>query len=505
MPNLPERKESPIMGISGLGGGANSNLVGGGGGLEPGSAMFTWTGKTTDDTYSWTCPTGVTEVRAVVIGGGGGGGQWCGGGGGGAAMKLLTVTPNQTYSVQVGKGGKQNILNTGNANQGGTSTFMTLSATGGTGGHGSSNPSSGQTVSGGTGSGGTVNGTGGKGYPSIDNPGSSWGYVTGPDSHGTNGGGGGGGGGADNGAAMNGGVGSYYAGGGGGGGSDNQHGGDGGDGGAKKIDMYWYASQSFGGGGGGTDGTHLGSGIVGGPGGTYGGLAGYAKSWALGGNGGGGSAGGGSPGGATAGGQQNGGAGGGGAFGGGGGGGGHWDSSGNSGGGGGGLVYLIWGSDVTDSYDSPHTLTMDATSDNQWSNDGTTWSNLLTTNSGGFDIAASKAFDTNVTGTTQDNECARTVNNAEMCTLDLSGSNTQTVYQSIYVQCNSGYPHWMEVTVDGSVYTASPDRGFYTFMKPGTLTKIRYQNTNSNGRSYLEQIRIDGIYMQDNFNGKPTI
>ena len=77
----------------------------------------------------------------------------------------------------------------------------------------------------------------------------------------------------------------------------------------------------------------------------------------------------------------------GGAFGGGGGGGGHWDSSGNSGGGGGGLVYLIWGPGVTDSYDSPHTLTMDATSDNQWSNDGTTWSNLLSAASGGFDIA----------------------------------------------------------------------------------------------------------------------
>ncbi len=504
MPNLPERKESPIMGISGLGGGAGSNLLGSAG-VEPGSAMFTWSGNTSDDTYSWTCPLGVTEVRAVVIGGGGGGGQWCGGGGGGAAMKLLNVTPLQSYSVQVGKGGKQNQLNTTGTSSGGTSTFMTLSATGGQGGHNNSWPSQASTVNGGSGSGGTVNGTGGRGYPSADNPSSSWGYLTGPDAAGTNGAAGGGGGGADNGPAMNGGAGSHYAGGGGGGGSDNGHGGDGGDGGDKKIDMFWYHTQGFGGGGGGTDGTHLGSGIVGGPGGTSDGKAGYAKNWALGGNGGGGSAGGGCPGGSTAGGSQNGGGGGAGAFGGGGGGGGHWDSSGNAGGGGGGLVYLIWGPEVTDSYDSPHTLTMDATSDNQWSNDGTTWSNLLSSASGGFDIARSKAFDTNVTGTAQDGECARTQNNAPMCTIDLSGSNAQTVHQSIYVQCNSGYPHWMEVTVDGTAHSASTDRGFYTFRTPGSLTKIRYQNTNVNGRSYLEQIRIDGIYMQDNFTGKPTI
>ena len=489
------------MGIGGLGGGAGSNLVSGGG-AEPGAAMFTWSGSTSDDTYSWTAPIGVTEVRAVVIGGGGGGGQWAGGGGGGAAMKLLTVTPEQSYSVQVGKGGAGNSLSGAN---GGTSTFMTLSATGGTGGHNNSSPAVTATCAGGSGSGGTVNGIGGKGYPSADDPNSSFGWLTGPDAAGTNGAAGGGGGGADNGGAMNGGAGSQYAGGGGGGGSDNGHGGDGGDGGAKKIDMFWYWTQSFGGGGGGTDGTHTGSGIVGGPGGSDDGKAGYAKSWALGGNGGGGFPGGGCPGGSTAGGEQNGGAGGGAAFGGGGGGGGHWDSSGNSGGGGGGLVYLIWGPGVTDSYSSPWTLTMDASSTNQWSNDGTQWSNLLTTASGGFDIAKTKAFDGNVTGTTQDNECARTVNNAEMCTLDLSGSNAQTVHQNVYVQCSSGYPHWIEVTIDGTATAVTTPRGFYSFNTAGSLTKIRYQNSNSNGRSYLEQIRIDGIYMKDSTNGKPTI
>ena len=503
MPNLPERKESPIMGISGLGGGVGSNLLSGGAG-EDGAAMFTWSGSTSDDSYSWTCPPGITEVRAVVIGGGGGGGEWCGGGGGGAAMKLLSVTPGFSYNIQVGKGGKQNQLNTGSSSNGGTSYFSnagTLSATGGTGGHNQAWPAANETVNGGTGSGGTVNGNGGKGYPSGD----SAGAVQGAAANGTNGGAGGGGGGADNNSAMNGGHGSQYAGGGGGGGSDNGHGGDGGNGGAKKIDLFWYLNQSFGGGGGGTDGTNTGSGIFGGPGGDDGGLAGYAKSWALGGNGGGGYGGGGCPGGSEAGGEQNAGAGGGGAFGGGGGGGGHWDSSGNSGGGGGGLVYLIWGANVTDSYDSPHTLIMDATSDNQWSNDGTTWSNLLSAASGGFDVAKSKAFDTNVTGTTQDGEAARTVNNAVMCTLNLSGSNAQTVHHGVYVQCNSGYSHFIEVTIDGTAHSVTTDRGFYTWNIPGTLTQIRYQNNNPGGRSYLEQIRIDGIYMQDNFNGKPTI
>ena len=470
----------------------------GGGGGSGGSAMFTHSGHTSNDIYQWTCPTGVTQVRAVVIGGGGGGGQWCGGGGGGAAMKLLAVVPGQTYQVQVGKGGDAGTSGSG----GGESSFMTLTGGGGYGGHNTSSPSSGQTVNGGSGSGGTVNGTGGKGYPSIDNPLGSWGYLTGPDAAGTNGAAGGGGGGSDNQDAMHGGAGSYYAGGGGGGGSDNGNGGTGGDGGSKKIDMYWYESQGFGGGGGGTDGSHLPT-KDGGPGGTSDGKKGSAKNWALGGGSGGFCAGGGWPGGALANGSQNGGGGAGGAFGGGGGASGHWDTY-AAGGGGGGLVYLIWGPGVTDSYDSPHTLTMDATSTNQWSNDGTTWSNLLTTTSGGFDISTTQAFDGNTDGTAQDSDCARTSYDAVMCTLDLSG-NPQTVQHEIYVQCVTGYSHWIEVTVDGTATAVTTARGAYTFKIPGQLTKIRYQNDNSGGRSYLEQIRIDGIYMQDGVTGKPTI
>ena len=463
-----------------------------------GSAMFSHTGQSSNDIYNWTCPAGVLQVRAVVIGGGGGGGQWCGGGGGGAAMKLLSVNPGQTYQVQVGKGG--NAATSGSS--GGDSTFMTLTGSGGWGGHNTSSPSSGQTVSGGTGSGGTVNGTGGKGYPSIDNPGSSWGYLTGPDAAGTSGGAGGGGGGSDNHDAMNGGAGSHYAGGGGGGGSDNGNGGTGGNGGTKKIDMYWYESQIFGGGGGGTDGSHLPT-KDGGPGGEANGQKGSAKNWALGGAGGGFCAGGGHPGGALAGGSQNGGGGGGGAFGGGGGASGHWDAS-AAGAGGGGLVYLIWGPNVIDSYNSPHTLTMDATSTNQWSNDGTTWSDLLTAAGTNFDIAKTHAFDGTTDGSAQDGNCARTSSDGPMCTLDLSG-NPQTVQHEIYVQCSTGYSHWIEVTVDGTATAVTTPRGAYTFKIPGQLTKIRYQNDNSNGRSYLELIRIDGIYMQDGFTGKPTI
>ena len=497
MPFLPERKEKPLTSLLSMGGGATGLQFGGGAAAEPGAAMFTYDGGASDNVYTWTAPVGVTEVRAVVIGGGGGGGQYCGGGGGGAAMKLLTVTPEQSYTVRVGKGGDANT----SGSSGGASTFMTLTGGGGWGGHNTSSPSSGQTVNGGSGSGGTVNGTGGKGYPYTNSPSSEWGYLTGPDAAGTNGAAGGGGGGADNGAAMHGGAGSYYAGGGGGGGSDNGNGGTGGNSGAKKIDMYWYESQGFGGGGGGTDGTGS---NTGGPGGTSDGKQGDAKMWALGGSGGGFCAGGGGPGGSTANSSQNGGGGGGGAFGGGGGASGHHDAN-AAGAGGGGLVYLIWGSDVTDSYNSPHTLTMDATSDNQWSNDGTVWSNLLSTASGSWDIAKTNAFDGNTNGTAQNGNVARTSNNQPMCTLDLSGSNAQTVHKEVYIQCSTGYTQWMEVTVNGTVTAATAARGAFTFKTPGQLTKIRFHSGSSGGRSYLEQIRIDGIYMQDSFTGKPTV
>jgi len=78
-----------------------------------GEAVFTIPG-----TYSWTCPTGVTNICAVCIGGGGGGESvlqspgtdtWTGGGGGvGGSLAWsnnITVTPGATYKIQVGAGG----------------------------------------------------------------------------------------------------------------------------------------------------------------------------------------------------------------------------------------------------------------------------------------------------------------------------------------------------------------------------------------------------------------
>ena len=64
-------------------------------------------------TYTFTVPTGVKKVRAVVVGAGGGGGAsqdyyyygGDGGGGGGFAMGEYDVTPGQQITVTVGSGG----------------------------------------------------------------------------------------------------------------------------------------------------------------------------------------------------------------------------------------------------------------------------------------------------------------------------------------------------------------------------------------------------------------
>lgn len=58
-------------------------------------------------TASWTCPAGVTAIKAECWGGGGGGAPGGGGGGGGAyaAENSLVVTPGKTYRVVVGQPG----------------------------------------------------------------------------------------------------------------------------------------------------------------------------------------------------------------------------------------------------------------------------------------------------------------------------------------------------------------------------------------------------------------
>ena len=65
----------------------------------------------------WLCPTGVTRVRATVVGGGGGswydGGDTWPGANGGVAIGVYTVVPGTSYSITVGSGGN-----------GGTNSFM---------------------------------------------------------------------------------------------------------------------------------------------------------------------------------------------------------------------------------------------------------------------------------------------------------------------------------------------------------------------------------------------
>jgi hypothetical protein len=98
--------------------------------------VFNSTGNLT-----WTAPTGVTRVMAIVIAGGGASGQsdsigdGGGGGYGGYAMGIYTVVPGTAYSITVGAGGN------GASGSGGSSSFASFcSATAGGGGGPFANP-----------------------------------------------------------------------------------------------------------------------------------------------------------------------------------------------------------------------------------------------------------------------------------------------------------------------------------------------------------------------------
>lgn len=90
--------------------------------------------------YTFTVPTGVTEIYVAVFGAGGSGGlassgNTTGGGGGGFAGGFLSVSEGAEYAVTVGKGGLRDNTNSSDGNDGGTSSFGTfLTATGGKGG-----------------------------------------------------------------------------------------------------------------------------------------------------------------------------------------------------------------------------------------------------------------------------------------------------------------------------------------------------------------------------------
>jgi len=85
---------------------------------------------------SWTCPAGVTQIRATVIAGGSGGyndgTNTNAGAGGGAAVGYFTVTPTTVYAATVGAASAS--VTTGTSTTGGSSSFGSLlSATGGNG------------------------------------------------------------------------------------------------------------------------------------------------------------------------------------------------------------------------------------------------------------------------------------------------------------------------------------------------------------------------------------
>ena len=84
---------------------------------------------TTSGTYSWTAPNGVTSVSVVCVGGGGGNNDtsWSGGGGGGALAYAnnISVTPGQSYTVEVGAAGVNGVSGVGT--DGGDSYFIDTS------------------------------------------------------------------------------------------------------------------------------------------------------------------------------------------------------------------------------------------------------------------------------------------------------------------------------------------------------------------------------------------
>jgi hypothetical protein len=127
---------------------------------------------------TFTIPTGVTAVKATLIGGGGAGGgstataNGGGGGSGGIAIKYLSgLTPGNTIAVTVGAGGTGVSTGTGNTGgpstiASGTQTITTVTANGGSGGQ-----VTGVVSQGGAGAiistNGDINGAGVSGMPSI--------------------------------------------------------------------------------------------------------------------------------------------------------------------------------------------------------------------------------------------------------------------------------------------------------------------------------------------------
>lgn len=183
-------------------------------------------------TCQWVVPTGVTSVRALIVGGGGGGGSDNGGGGGGGGVihdLNVPVTPGTSMNVVVGAGGAGAVNASSVASNGGNSSFASLVARGG-GGGGSIDNTAG--ADGGS-AGGRAANRWGNAEAAILTTSPAQGNNGGGKSAGGFGGGGGGGAGA---AGANGG---------------GNKGGNGGAGLTIEIDQNFQELRGFGGGGGG--------------------------------------------------------------------------------------------------------------------------------------------------------------------------------------------------------------------------------------------------------------
>ena len=156
MSEINPKKESPVAGMEGLGGGATGALFTY---IEadepPGQVVFDTPGTTT-----WTVPNGVTSVSVVCIGAGNNGGQSSGlhPGGGGALVygNNIPTTPGATINLQVGEMVHMNEDTW-------FSSSSVLLASGGYAGTGNA-PASGSSMSG-----GNSGGTRGSGYQSWGN------------------------------------------------------------------------------------------------------------------------------------------------------------------------------------------------------------------------------------------------------------------------------------------------------------------------------------------------
>lgn len=140
-----------------------------------GSGQAATDSYTTPGSTTWTAPAGVTSATVEAWGGGGAGGgatanpaEGGGGAGGQYAIKVITVTPGNSYTIVVGAGGTGS---TGNGTAGGDSTFNGTSviakggaggtgATNGVAGTGSTTGGVGTVYAGGSGSAGVVSGGG---------------------------------------------------------------------------------------------------------------------------------------------------------------------------------------------------------------------------------------------------------------------------------------------------------------------------------------------------------